>query len=323
MPTLRLLPWLIQPAMLATPRPVALAYGQVSGRAAQWKVNEVVGVSNLSSVFNTARGKHLAAKSSEGLVWEDTPPGQQPVMFENCTRPGEAIYSSDRVAIRFGNRYLGSASSGATLGDNARNCDFRLIPSGAGLTSAGSGDRVFGIYSISANRYVVHEPMPITAFLLPSRVVLRWEATATGQPPDNVAARADFVPVDIIASSNKIGGKTFQSVYLAIRNIGNVRSSASQQEMELTINGEKVVFVVATPLAPGEMLRRSVGVKVSRCAVVHLDTRVGLKFQVGQGAFPNNDVFANDKKPLPVRIIGGTGAGPEAAQVACQPQIIR
>ncbi|MES2523035.1 MAG: hypothetical protein V4617_10080 [Gemmatimonadota bacterium] len=317
--TLRLLPWLILPSMLASSSPEALAYRQVSGRAAQWKVGGLVESVTLTSLFNTTRSRHLAARS-DGLVWENTAPGQGKVIFENCTRPGEAIYSSDRVAIRFGSRYMGSASGGATLGDNARNCDFRLIPSGAGLVPAGSGNGVFGIYSISANRYVVDQPVPLT-----SQAVLRWEATANGQPPGNVAARADFVPVEIMTTTGTIGNETVQGVHLTIQNIGNVRSSASQREMELTINGEKVEFVIVQPLAPGALLRSPVRLnsKVSRCAVIHLDTRARLKFQVGEGAFPNDDVFANDKKTLAVRMLGGSASRPAEVQVPCTPQVIR
>ena len=42
--------------------------------------------------------------------------------------------------------------------------------------------------------------------------------------------------------------------------------------------------------------------------LVELDTNANLKFQVLQGAFPNDDVFANDRKTMPARYSAGAAA---------------
>jgi hypothetical protein len=84
-----------------------------------------------------------------------------------------------------------------------------------------------------------------------------------------------------------------------------VPSSASQREMRIRVRGQDKDFLVLQPLAPGATLRnplRFSGV-IGHCEplLVELDTRSGLKFQVGQGAFPNDDVFANDRKTFRAR----------------------
>ena len=319
----RLFPWLILPAVLASALPAGLESRQVSGRPAQWKdAGGLVRSTIPTQLFNTAQGRYLGVSSSGGFVWQAAAPGQGTVLFENCTRPGEAVYSSDRVAIRIGGSYMASGPGGATLGRGGRVCDFRLIPSRAGLTPAGSGDGVFGIFSISANRYVVHQPVPITR---PPPVLLRWEAPPGGQAPGDVRARADFIPVEVLTTSGTVGAETVRAVHLTIQNIGSVRSSASQREMELTINGERVELVIVHPVEPGAILRSPVRLTkpVSECAVVHLDTRPGLKFQVGEGAFPNDDVFANDKKVLSVRGPGGPAKGRGPLARPCEPVVVR
>jgi hypothetical protein len=89
---------------------------------------------------------------------------------------------------------------------------------------------------------------------------------------------------------------------LTIQNIGNVRSSASQQVMKVTIRGQQVDFQVIHPVAPGAILRNPISLNgtLSHCEAVpvELDTNSRLKFQIGPGGLPNNSVFANDRKTL-------------------------
>jgi hypothetical protein len=184
-----------------------------------------------------------------------------------------------------------------------RECEFRLVPGVRGLVPAGSGDRRFAIYSIPANRYLVYRPLP--ALLgVPAALTLRWQATASGRPPGNVAARADFVAEDLFFTASSAGDTT-PTLYLTIKNIGNVRSSASQREMKIRVRGQEKDFVVLQPVAPCATLRNPLRFDgaLGHCeeVLVELDTRTGLKFQVGEGAFPNADVFANDRSAMRAR----------------------
>jgi hypothetical protein len=217
------------------------------------------------------------------------------VFFENCTRPGEVIYGSDLVAMRFGGTFVAFRNGSPVLQPlSGRSCEFRLIPSGLGLVSAGSGDGKFALYSTRGNRYLVYKDS------------LRWQETSSGQPPRGVAARADLVPVDLSFTSPS-------TVYLTIKNIGNVASSASQNEMQVRINGQERTFVITQPIPPGGTKQNPLRFDspLGHCdqILVELDTNPNLKFQVLQGAVPNDDVFANDRKMMPARYIGS--AAPE------------
>jgi hypothetical protein len=215
------------------------------------------------------------------------------VFFENCTRPGEVIYGSDLVAMRFGVEFVALRNGSPVLERSERSCEFRLIPSGLGLVSAGSGDGKFALYSTRGNRYLVYKDS------------LRWQETSSGQPPRGVAARADFVPVDLFFTSPS-------TVHLTIKNIGNVASSASQNEMQVRIKGQPRTFVITQPIPPGGTKHNALRFEgpLGHCdqILVELDTSANLKFQVLQGAFPNDDVFANDRKTMPARYSAGAAA---------------
>jgi hypothetical protein len=291
-------------ALTGQPAPIVRDHRETPGGAAQWTADGEVSSLTFHRLFNTERRRHLATSSSGGLVWEETRPGAGRAFFENCTRPGERIYSSDRVAIRFGSAFVKHASgSAAVTASSQRECEFRLVPGVRGLVPAGSGDRRFAIYSIPANRYLVYRPLP--ALLgVPAALTLRWQATASGRPPGNVAARADFVAEDLFFTASSAGDTT-PTLYLTIKNIGNVRSSASQREMKIRVRGQEKDFVVLQPVAPGATLRNPLRFDgaLGHCeeVLVELDTRTGLKFQVGEGAFPNADVFANDRSAMRAR----------------------
>lgn len=305
MPKWFLLSWLL--ALLTAPveQPIVRDH-RGPGAAAQWKIAAPqVDSLNLHNLYNTERQKHLSTNSSGNLQWIDASPGSGKVIFENCTRAGEVIYGSDRVAVRFGQKFLIYAAGAAGVdwtGDRERGCEFRLIPSQAGFVAAGSGDGKFGLYNIPANRYLVYKPqlLPVGGLL-----GLRWNETESGKPPGGTSARADFVPVDLFFTMGTVGDRKIQTVYLTIRNIGNVASSGSQREMKVTIRGQEKEFRVLTPLAPGATLRNPLALSsfLAHCerVPVELDTNRGLKFQVGKGAFPNDDVFANDKMVLVAR----------------------
>jgi hypothetical protein len=263
---------------------------RVPGAAAQWTVDgDGVGSLGFHRLYNTQRRKHLGGSASS-LSWEDTRPGMGSVFFENCTRPGEVIYGSDLVAMRFGRDFVAFKNGTPVLSPSGKLCEFRLIPSGLGLVSAGSGDGKFALYSTRGNRYLVYKDS------------LRWQETSSGQPPRGAAARADFVPVDLFFTSPS-------TVYLTIKNIGNVASSASQNEMQVRIKGQPRTFLITQPIPPGGTKQNPLRFDgpLSHCdqILVELDTNPNLKFQVLQGAFPNDDVFANDRKTMPVRYTGG------------------
>jgi len=276
---------------------------RVPGEAAQWTVDGgAVGSLGFYRLYNTQRRKHLGGSASN-LSWEDTRPGMGKVFFENCTRPGEVIYGSDLVAIRFGGAFVAFRNGSPVLQPSDRSCEFRLIPSGLGLVSAGSGDGKFALYSTRGNRYLVYKDS------------LRWQETSSGQPPRGVAARADFVPVDLFFTSPS-------TVHLMIKNIGNVASSASQNEMEIRINGQPQTFLITQPIPPGGTMQNPLRFNgpLGHCdqILVELDTNPNLKFQVLQGAFPNDDVFANDRKTMPARQTGtAASAGRRDIEAAC------
>lgn len=264
---------------------------RVPGEAAQWTVDGGdVGSLEFHRLYNTQRRKHLGG-SAKSLSWEDTRPGMGKVFFENCTRPGEVIYGSDLVAMRFGGNFVTTGDGSPVLQPSGRSCEFRLIPSGLGLAAAGSGDGKFALYSTHLNRYLVYKDS------------LRWRETSSGQPPRGVAARADFVAVDLLFTASP------GTVYLTIKNIGNVASSASQNEMQVRIKGQERTFVITQPIPPEGTKQNPLRFEgpVSHCdqILVELDTNPNLKFQVLQGAFPNDDVFANDRKLMQPRLTGG------------------
>lgn len=277
---------------------------RVPGEAAQWTVDGgAVGSLSFHRLYNTQRRKHLGWSRSSP-AWEDTRPDMASVFFENCTRPGEVIYGSDLVAIRFGSVFVAFRNGSPVLKPSlTRSCEYRLIPSRFELVPAGSGDAKFALYSTSGNRYLVY------------RDSLRWQATSSGQPPGAVAARADFVPVDLFFTSPS-------SVHLMIQNIGNVASSASQNEMQVRINGQPRTFVITQPIPPGGTKQNPLRFDgpLGHCdqILVELDTNPNLKFQVLQGAFPNGDVFANDRKTMPAQYRGSAApTGPRDIAAAC------
>lgn len=305
---------LILGAVLAAPavaQPVVRDH-RVPGEAAQWTVDGgAVKSVEFHRLYNTQRRKHLGGSASS-LKWEDTPPNMPKVFFENCTRPGEVIYGSDLVTMRFGSAVVGSSGTPVLHPvDQGGGCEFRLIPSGLGLMPAGAGDGKFALYSTRVKRYLVFKES------------LRWEETLN--PPHGVSARADFVPVDLFFTLGKVGDRTITTGYLTIRNIGNVASSASQNEMQIRIKGQEYKFIIPQPIPPGGEKQNPLAFeglgadgRLGRCdqILVELDTDPNLKFQVLQGALPNDDVFANDRKTMPVRYVGGAppaGAHDEAA----------
>jgi hypothetical protein len=265
---------------------------RVPGEAAQWTVaGGAVGSLDFHALYNTQRRKNLGGSASS-LSWEETRPGMGKVFFENCTRPGEVIYGSDLVAMRFGGTFVTLNRSPVLRPASGRSCEFRLIPSGFGLVPAGSGDGKFALYSTRGNGYLVYKDS------------LRWQETPNGLPPGGVAARADFVPVDLFFTSRS-------TVHLTIKNIGNVASSASQNEMEVRINGQPHAFAIRQPIPPGGTQHNPLRFDgpLGPCVLVELDTNPKLKFQVLQGAFPNDDVFANDRKTMPARFTGSAAPG--------------
>lgn len=261
----------------------------------QWTVRGVVGSLTFHELYNTERRQHFGGSASQ-LGWQrDTRPGGGRVFFENCTRPGEPIYGSDLVALRFRSEFVTymNLRSRPVLVPSDRSCEFRLIPSRTGLVPAGSGDGNFALYNTRANRYL--------AYAKEDRGdgALRWQEPSGRRPPGGVSARADFVPTGLLFTSPT-------TVYLTIRNIGNVPSSASQNEMEVRINGQTLSFLITLRIPPGGMQQNPLQYKGGLCdpMVVAIDTSTTLKFQVLRGAFPNYDVFANDRRTISPEFLG-------------------
>lgn len=259
---------------------------------AQWTIDGgPVDSLSFNRLYNTARAKHLTARSSGDLFWDTISPGNGTVIFENCTRPGETVYGSDKVAIRFGQRFLiakGSAGRG-WASDRESGCQFRLIPNSADFVPAGgSRGGTFAIYNLQNNRYLIYSSSLI------------WKEARDG-PTRGTLARADFVPVELSFVTSRSDTNSI-TAYLTIQNIGNVPSSASQQEMKVTIRGQQVDFLVIRPVAPGAILMNPIRLNgtLSHCEAVNveLDTNSRLKFQIGPGGLPNDSVFANDRKTL-------------------------
>jgi hypothetical protein len=98
----------------AAAQPGAVVDHRGPGDAAQWTVGGTVSSTGFHSLHNVGRGKDLGGSASR-LRWEDTPPGQGHVFFDNCTRPGEEIYGSDLVAMRFGGEFVGPGSDSRVL----------------------------------------------------------------------------------------------------------------------------------------------------------------------------------------------------------------
>ena len=302
-------------------RPQIVGQERLPGAAAQWTVSAAV-VDSLrhQRLFNTVRKKHLTATSSGRFQWRNERPGVGSMIFENCTRAGEDVYGSDRVAIRFGTQFLeyGGGQAGLRLQDE-RVCDFRIIPSQSGFVPAGSDHQTFAIYSITANRYLVYR-----AGFSPLRIGggLVWTETANGRPPGGVVARADFVPDDLFFLS----GDDYAVVYLTIRNIGNVTTSGSQQEMKVTVHGQEWNFLVTPPVAPGATVRDHfilrMHLRPCELVTVDLDTNDELKFQIGEGAFSNDSVFANDKRTFYARDLNASSDrinDPPVRSLDCEP----
>jgi hypothetical protein len=266
------------------------------GGAAQWKIGGTVDSVTMHALYNVSRNRQLVSSGSS-VTWADNRPPIMQAIFENCTRPGELIYGSDRVAIRFGSRFFtrGGASLAAA---GVRRCDFRLIPSQAAFVPAGEGDGQFAIYHIPTNQYLVYKSS-----------ALGWQPTTTGGAPGGEVARADLVVTDLFFTTGAINNVPVQGVYLTIQNIGNVPTSGSQQAMEISVGGEQLSFAIVKPIAPGQALQSPVRLnrRLSECeqVAVQLDIADGVKFQIGPGAFPNESVFANDRKTLYAHKLGG------------------
>ena len=257
---------------------------QAPAGAVQWSIGREVTTLSHHRLLNSKTQKHLFRHSTGRLDWRIEPPSMPSTFFENCTRPGEIVYGSDRVAIRYGTEFLiatAGASGRGWTSDREEGCQYRLIPSAGGFVSAGSGSGKFAIFNMGNNAYLVRTDSLI------------WKQI--GGPPGGVVARADLVPDSLIhrvsSSENSIG-------ILHIKNIGNVRTMASQQELKFRFNGRDITHVLMQPLEPGATLIKPIhwtGL-LPRCVLVELDTSDKIRFQTLKGALANDFVFANDRK---------------------------
>jgi hypothetical protein len=298
--------WMSCLLVLAT---TSVVQAQAPAGSAQWSVDSgPVYTLDFHRLYNTKTEKHLYRKSNGELDWKTEAAGHGSAFFENCTRPGEVVYGSDRVALRYGAQFL-VATGPSSRGWNSNRedgCQYRLIPSGAGLVPAGSGDHNFAIYNMTNNRYLFRGDSLI------------WKEM--GAAPGGSVASADFVPEDLFYTVGTIGNSTIYTAYLTIKNVGNVRSSASQREMKVRLLGQEVDFPVLQPVEPGASLRNPIRLLAAppQCVLVELDTRPDIKFQVLRGALPNDFVFLNDRRNMFAR----NTAGPTSnVFIQCEPTI--
>ena len=284
----------------------SVAQAQAPAGMAQWSVDSgPVYTLEHHRLYNTKTEKHLYRKSNNTLEWKTEAAGQGTAFFENCTRPGEVVYSSDRVALRYGGSYL--VATGPTTRGFVSNrevgCQYRLIPKSGGFVPAGT-DPDFAIYNTENNRYLYRGSS------------LVWKDM--GGAPGGAVASADFVPEDLFYTVGTGGNSTIYTAYLTIKNIGNVRSSASQREMKVRLLGQEVDFVVLQPVAPGGTVRNPIPLSAAppQCVLVELDTRPDLKFQVLRGALPNDFVFMNDRRKMFAR---NTSGPTTTHHIQCEP----
>ena len=297
------IPWMLPLLLMAI---TSVVQAQAPAGMAQWSVDSGLVYSMNHRLYNTKTQKHLYRKTNDELDWKTEAAGNGTAFFENCTRPGEVIYSSDRVALRYGSKYL-VATGPTTRGFHTNRevgCQYRLIPKGAGFVPAGSGID-FAIYNMTNNRYLYRGSS------------LGWKDM--GAAPGGSVASADFVPVELFYTVDTVG-TTIYTAYLTVKNIGNVRSSASQREMKVRLLNQEFNFLVLQPVVPGAILRNPIPISTAppQCVLVELDTRPDLKFQVGRGALRNDFVFMNDRRKLFARNTSGT-TGNTAVQ--CEPII--
>ena len=286
----------------------SVAQAQAPAGAAQWSIDGgVVSTLEPHRLLNSKSGKHLYRKANNTLDWTTEAAGHGTAFFENCTRPGEVVYSSDRVALRYDTTYL-VATGPTTRGFNSDReigCQYRLIPSVGGFVPAGTGGK-FAIYNMANNRYLFRGDS------------LVWKDM--GAAPGGPVASADFVSEDLFYTTGTIGNSTIYTAYLTIKNVGNVRSSASQREMKVKLLGQEVDFLVLQPIAPGATLRNPIRLSAAppQCVLVELDTRPNLKFQILKGALPNDFVFMNDRRKMFARNTAGSST---TAHIQCEPII--
>jgi hypothetical protein len=297
--------WMSCLLMFAT---ASVVEAQAPAGSAQWSVDGgPVGTLGFHRLYNSQSQRHLVRKSNGSLDWATEAAGRGTAFFENCTRPGEVAYGSDRVALRYGTEFLiasGPAGRGWTS-DRKVGCQYRLIPGGVGFAPAGSGNHNFAIYNISNNRYLVRTDSLI------------WKEM--GGAPGGVVARADFVP-DALDYTFKSDG--YSNARLFIKNIGNVPSSTSQQEMKFNFNGQKMELVVLKPVEPGASVIKVIRVPgvLPRCVLVELDTNTEIKFQILPGGLPNDFVFLNDRRNMLARRIGSSTTND---QIPCERTVVR
>lgn len=297
-------------------QPTVRDHRNLPREAAQWKSDGIVDDLSFRRLLNTKRGQHLSSERSGSVTWANVAPGRGKTKFVNCTRPGEVIHSSDLVSVQFGSESLIYSPGDVRLRAGQPSCEFRLIPSGAGLVPAGSGDSAFGIYSVQTNRYLVFEGGG-----------LRWVAPPSGRAPEDVRAYADFIAAELVFTEGTWNGTRTQSVYLTIKNIGTVASSKSQRELKVRVAGAPLDFLIVNAVAPGAVLRNPIRLPklLKHCEIVsvELDVDRDLKFQIGQAAFPTATVFANDTARLYARQLNRQET-PSVRDAGCGPdRIIR
>jgi hypothetical protein len=293
--------WMSCLLVLAT---TSVAAAQAPAGSAQWSVDGgEVSTLRFHRLHNSKSQKHLFRRSNGELDWKTEEPGFGTAFFDNCTRPGEVVYGSDRVTLRYGQQFLiatGPSGWGWTS-ERAAGCQYRLIPSGAGFVRAGSGDQKFAIYNMANNRYLVRTDS------------LVWKEM--GGAPGGVVARADFVLNTPLRYTFSNGETQF---LLSIKNVGNVSSTVAQQEMSFKFRGRQMVWLLLQPVQPSASVVKvfTVPGKPPPCVLVELDTDPGLKFQMLPGGLPNDFVFLNDRRNLNTRDIRRSAA---TAEIPCEP----
>ncbi|UCD28922.1 MAG: DNRLRE domain-containing protein [Planctomycetota bacterium] len=278
-----------QSPSLATPRPQPTPRQSPARSDVQWTIGSRGGIDStefqdLSNIHQKGYLEYGERSFGINLVWGNGVLGRS-AFFENCTRLGDPIYGSDLVAIRVawpgvrGKHYLayGSRSSGINLvWSEDQACQFRLVSrQGSKFGPTGSEDGLFAIYNVKHNAYLVYGERSFG-------INLKWRKAPA---PHTTEARVDFVPVSIFYMNQK-------TVYLTLKNQGNVASTSARFEMEVMIAGEEHTLTILRPVGPGETLRNvpiSLDKPLSLCEKIKVAIDIDKVFQT-KGMFGNDVV---------------------------------
>lgn len=270
----------------------------------QWRVSTGKGDITTLNYNNLINENHKGVvtygsrKYGINLVWSNKPLYKTQVyLFENCTRPGDPIYGSDKIAIRVsrgptntGYLKYGARSNGVHLiWSKQRECEFRFISRpNLSFSATASTDGKFAIYNTSNKALLVYGKRK-------RGINLKWRSTAE---PTVVEAKADLIP----AGFHWIGNQAV----LFIKNIGNVPTTRARNQLEISVNKRKFNVTIVEAIEPGQQkkfIRHLSDMQINECHPVSVQVDGKRNFQSGRGVFDNDlaqlqaTVYKKDRVP--------------------------